>query len=160
MQMVPTLGEALLAVRQGALPNIDASNCWWANVSDDGTCFTGVKRHKDGQEFFYKYAFDASNPVSFTTGTYYVAVVSEGQVTDPAHAGPDFAIQGDYVGTAPYKGVDVKGKTIVVLVGDPPVPAPNDPSKLDAATFGGRAMTYYGRWSYKYETGAKLGAAP
>jgi len=58
-----------------------------------------------------------------------------------------------------FKGVDVKGKTIVVLVGDPPVPDPSDPSKLDPKTFGGRAMTYYGRWSYKYETGAKLGAA-
>ncbi len=58
-----------------------------------------------------------------------------------------------------FKGLDVKGKTLVVLVGDPPVPDPNDPGKLDPNTFGGRAMTYYGRWSYKYETGAKLGAA-
>lgn len=58
-----------------------------------------------------------------------------------------------------YKGIDLKGKTMVVLVGDPPVPDPADPTKLDPATFGGRAMTYYGRWSYKYEMGQKLGAA-
>jgi Zn-dependent M28 family amino/carboxypeptidase len=58
-----------------------------------------------------------------------------------------------------YKGLDLKGKTLVVLIGDPPVPDPKDPSKLDPAVFGGRAMTYYGRWSYKYEMGAKLGAA-
>jgi len=58
-----------------------------------------------------------------------------------------------------YKGTDLKGKTMVVLVGDPPVPDPNDPDKLDPGTFGGRAMTYYGRWTYKYEMGAKVGAA-
>lgn len=58
-----------------------------------------------------------------------------------------------------YKGVNLKGKTLVMLVGDPPVPDPADPSKLDDKVFGGRAMTYYGRWTYKYEIGAKLGAA-
>ena len=58
-----------------------------------------------------------------------------------------------------YKGVDLKGKTMVVLVGDPPVPDPANPVELDPKTFGGRAMTYYGRWTYKYEMGAKMGAA-
>jgi Zn-dependent M28 family amino/carboxypeptidase len=58
-----------------------------------------------------------------------------------------------------YKGADLRGKTMVVLVGDPPLPDPNDPARLDPAAFGGRAMTYYGRWTYKYEIGAKLGAA-
>jgi Zn-dependent M28 family amino/carboxypeptidase len=58
-----------------------------------------------------------------------------------------------------YKGADVKGKLLVVLVNDPPVPDPRDPAKLDEAVFGGRAMTYYGRWTYKYDIGARLGAA-
>jgi len=58
-----------------------------------------------------------------------------------------------------YKGVDLKGKTLVMLVNDPPVPDPNNPSELDAKTFGGKAMTYYGRWTYKYEIGAQKGAA-
>jgi Zn-dependent M28 family amino/carboxypeptidase len=58
-----------------------------------------------------------------------------------------------------YKGVDVKGKTIVMLVNDPPVPDPKDPSKLDEKMFKGRAMTYYGRWTYKYEIAAEKGAA-
>ena len=58
-----------------------------------------------------------------------------------------------------YKGVDVKGKTLVMLVNDPPVPDPASPAELDAKTFGGRAMTYYGRWTYKYEIGAEKGAA-
>ena len=58
-----------------------------------------------------------------------------------------------------FKDADVKGKTIVVLVNDPPVPDPADRSKLDAKTFGGEAMTYYGRWTYKFEQGARKGAA-
>jgi Zn-dependent M28 family amino/carboxypeptidase len=58
-----------------------------------------------------------------------------------------------------YKGIDLKGKTMLVLVGDPPVPDPADPTRLDPKTFGGRAMTYYGRWTYKYEMGQKMGAA-
>ena len=58
-----------------------------------------------------------------------------------------------------YKGLDVKGKTLVMLVSDPPVPDPSNPSELDPKTFGGKAMTYYGRWTYKYEIGAQKGAA-
>jgi Zn-dependent M28 family amino/carboxypeptidase len=58
-----------------------------------------------------------------------------------------------------YKGVDVKGKTIVMLVNDPQVPDPKDPSKLDPGMFKGRAMTYYGRWTYKYEIASEKGAA-
>ena len=58
-----------------------------------------------------------------------------------------------------FKGVDVKGKTIIVLVNDPAVPDPSDPQKLDPKTFGGDAMTYYGRWTYKFEEGARKGAA-
>ncbi len=58
-----------------------------------------------------------------------------------------------------YKGVDLKGKTLVMLVNDPPVPDPSNASELDAKTFGGKAMTYYGRWTYKYEIGAQKGAA-
>src|SRR6185436_18234608 len=42
---------------------------------------------------------------------------------------------------------------------DPPVPDPSNPSELDAKTFGGKAMTYYGRWTYKFEIAAEKGAA-
>ena len=58
-----------------------------------------------------------------------------------------------------YKSVDVKGKTIVMLVNDPPVPDGTNPRELDPKVFGGQAMTYYGRWTYKYEKAAELGAA-
>ena len=58
-----------------------------------------------------------------------------------------------------YKGLDVRGKTLLMLVNDPPVPDPKDPSKLDPSVFKGRAMTYYGRWTYKYEIASEKGAA-
>ena len=57
-----------------------------------------------------------------------------------------------------YKGVDVKGKTILMLVNDPPVRAAGD-TALDSTMFKGRAMTYYGRWTYKYEIATQKGAA-
>ncbi len=52
-----------------------------------------------------------------------------------------------------YAGVDVKGKTVVILV--------NDPGFVngDPKFFKGKAMTYYGRWTYKYEEAARQGAA-
>jgi Zn-dependent M28 family amino/carboxypeptidase len=58
-----------------------------------------------------------------------------------------------------FKSTDVKGKTIVVLVNDPQVPNPANPSELDPKLFNGKAMTYYGRWTYKFEEGARKGAA-
>jgi Zn-dependent M28 family amino/carboxypeptidase len=58
-----------------------------------------------------------------------------------------------------FKDVDVKGKTIVVLVNDPQIPSASDPSQLDPSMFNGKAMTYYGRWTYKFEEGARRGAA-
>ena len=49
-----------------------------------------------------------------------------------------------------YKDVDVKGKVLLVIV--------NEPQSQDEAFFKGKAMTYYGRWTYKYEEAARKGA--
>ncbi len=49
-----------------------------------------------------------------------------------------------------YEGLDCKGKILVMLVGDPPA--------ADPSLFGGPAMTYYGRWSYKFDKARELGA--
>jgi Zn-dependent M28 family amino/carboxypeptidase len=49
-----------------------------------------------------------------------------------------------------YKGVDVKGKVLLMLVNEPPSDNPN--------FFKGKALTYYGRWTYKYEEAARMGA--
>jgi Zn-dependent M28 family amino/carboxypeptidase len=57
-----------------------------------------------------------------------------------------------------YKGMDVRGKVLLMLVNDPAVPDPKNPAKLDQKMFKGRAMTYYGRWTYKYEIAAEKGA--
>src|SRR5256886_7491199 len=58
-----------------------------------------------------------------------------------------------------YKDVDVRGKTILMFINDPAIPDPKDPSKLDDKMFKGKAMTYYGRWTYKYKIAAQKGAA-
>jgi Zn-dependent M28 family amino/carboxypeptidase len=58
-----------------------------------------------------------------------------------------------------YKDVDVRGKVLLMLVNDPAVPDPKNPAKLDDKMFKGRAMTYYGRWTYKFEIAAEKGAA-
>ncbi|MEZ5418268.1 MAG: M20/M25/M40 family metallo-hydrolase [Vicinamibacterales bacterium] len=52
-----------------------------------------------------------------------------------------------------YAGVDVKGKWVLVMVNDPPATAD------EPALFGGKALTYYGRWTYKFEEAARQGAA-
>ena len=53
-----------------------------------------------------------------------------------------------------YAGIDVRGKTVIILVNDP-----DWQTQGLTGTFGGRAMTYYGRWTYKFEEAARQGAA-
>ncbi|WP_037504852.1 M28 family metallopeptidase [Sphingomonas astaxanthinifaciens] len=55
-----------------------------------------------------------------------------------------------------FKGQDLRGKILVVFINDPDFDGPIGDGGPD---FGGKAMTYYGRWTYKYEQAAKLGAA-
>ena len=62
-----------------------------------------------------------------------------------------YGVEAPEYGWDDYKGIDVSGKTLVMLVNDPPLP--------DSTQFGGKAMTYYGRWTYKYEQGMKHKAA-
>lgn len=87
------------------------------------------------------------------------------RVTDTASIENSDLVFVGYGVTAPeynwddFKGMDLKGKTLVVLVNDPQVTDASDPSKLDPNVFNGQAMTYYGRWTYKYEKAAELGAA-
>jgi Zn-dependent M28 family amino/carboxypeptidase len=55
-----------------------------------------------------------------------------------------------------FKGIDLKGKVAVFLVNDPDFEA--EEGEAVAGRFGGRAMTYYGRWTYKFEEAARRGA--
>jgi Zn-dependent M28 family amino/carboxypeptidase len=78
------------------------------------------------------------------------------RVTDTASVDAEMVFVG-YGVTAPefqwddFKDADVKGKVLVILINDPPVE--------DENLFGGKAMTYYGRWTYKFEKAAEVGAA-
>lgn len=93
----------------------------------------------------------------------YIAVtrrlVPEVKVEDSEMVFVGYGVVAPEYGWDDYKGVDVRGKTIVMLVNDPAIPDPRDPSKLDEKMFKGKAMTYYGRWTYKYEIAAEKGAA-
>jgi Zn-dependent M28 family amino/carboxypeptidase len=70
-----------------------------------------------------------------------------------------YGVTAPELGWDDYKGLDVHGKTVVMLINDPAVPDPSNPSKLDPNAFKGDAMTYYGRWTYKYEEASRHGAA-
>ena len=85
-------------------------------------------------------------------------VVWPGSATDASSARGELVFVG-YGAVAPeykwddFKNADVRGKILLVLVNDPPAPA-SEPN-----LFGGKAMTYYGRWTYKYEEAERRGAA-
>lgn len=64
-----------------------------------------------------------------------------------------FGIVAPEYGWNDFEGIDVKGKTVVVLINDPGL------YTGDTTLFKGREMTYYGRWTYKYEEAARQGAA-
>jgi len=93
----------------------------------------------------------------------YVAVsrrfVPESKVENSDMVFVGYGVVAPEYGWDDYKGLDVRGKTIVMLINDPQVPDSADPKKLDDKMFKGKAMTYYGRWTYKYEIAAQKGAA-
>lgn len=64
-----------------------------------------------------------------------------------------YGVNAPELGWNDYEGLDVKGKTVVMLINDPGFHVG------DESLFGGRRMTYYGRWTYKYEEAARQGAA-
>ena len=81
------------------------------------------------------------------------AGVSRSQVTEDFDADAVFlghGITAPEFGWDDYKDVDVKGKVVVVFTNEPP--------STDPKFFGGKALTYYGRWTYKYEEATRRGA--
>ncbi len=106
-------------------------------------------------------AFDrdgAATPLGFATDIY----VSTLQPNDRAVvAGAPMVFVGYGIdaperGWDDYKGVDLKGKVAVFLINDPDFEA--KPGEPVAGKFGGRTMTYYGRWTYKFEEAKRRGA--
>jgi Zn-dependent M28 family amino/carboxypeptidase len=64
-----------------------------------------------------------------------------------------YGVSAPEIGWDDYEGIDVKGKTVIVLINDPGF------IRKDPELFKGLAMTYYGRWTYKFEEAARRGAA-
>ncbi|PXW75875.1 Zn-dependent M28 family amino/carboxypeptidase [Blastomonas natatoria] len=85
-------------------------------------------------------------------GTYREAPTIDIANSDVVFVG--YGINAPEKGWNDYAGLDVKGKTVIILVNDPDYDSPD----LNG-DFGGKAMTYYGRWTYKYEEAARQGAA-
>jgi len=70
-----------------------------------------------------------------------------------------YGVEASEYGWDDFKDADLSGRTLVMLVNDPQIPDPEDPSRLDPKFFKGKEMTYYGRWTYKLEIAARKGAA-
>lgn len=103
-----------------------------------------------------------SRQIPFSFPTDYVALARTENPTVDVNAELVFVgygVDAPEYGWNDYKNVDVKGKVIVMLINDPAVPDPADSTKLDSTMFKGNAMTYYGRWTYKYEVASAKGAA-
>jgi Zn-dependent M28 family amino/carboxypeptidase len=100
----------------------------------------------------------ASGKASATLHQSEDVVVWAGSAVPESKASGELVFVG-YGATAPeyrwddFKNADVKGKVLLVLVNDPPAPA------SEPKLFGGKAMTYYGRWTYKFEEAERRGAA-
>jgi Zn-dependent M28 family amino/carboxypeptidase len=98
-----------------------------------------------------------NSPLTFHSGTDFVAFTEQEQQEIDLKNSP--LVFAGYGVVAPeyhwndYAGLDVKGKTVVVLVNDPGF------KSGDPKLFKGDTMTYYGRWTYKYEEAARQGAA-
>jgi Zn-dependent M28 family amino/carboxypeptidase len=96
-------------------------------------------------------------PLAFAYKNEFVAqtqrVVEETQLADSEVVFAGYGIVAPEYNWNDYEGLDVRGKTVVVLVNDPGY------ATQDPALFSGRTMTYYGRWTYKYEEAARQGAA-
>ncbi len=88
----------------------------------------------------------------FVVGTYRQSETIGIKDSDVVFVG--FGINAPERGWNDYAGIDVKGKTVIILINDPDY----EMKSLDGP-FGGRAMTYYGRWTYKFEEAARQGAA-
>ncbi|MCO4321379.1 M28 family metallopeptidase [Aliidiomarina quisquiliarum] len=87
----------------------------------------------------------------FTARTQHIQSVIELQNSDVVFVG--YGINAPEYQWNDFENVDVKGKTVIVLVNDPGFATQDD------SLFTGNAMTYYGRWTYKYEEAARQGAA-
>lgn len=98
-----------------------------------------------------------NSPVTLASNNDYVAYtdqpVESVSLNDSEVVFAGYGVVAPEYGWNDYEGLDVKGKTVIVLVNDPGF------GSGDSTLFKGEQMTYYGRWTYKYEEAARQGAA-
>ena len=117
------------------------------NAIPEKTTMSLVPKRPEGQIGIMLYSYDLKYGDDYT--------VSNRTLTPTVDIDAPIVFVG-YGVTAPefnwndYANIDVKGKVILCIVGDPPSTDPN--------FFGGDALTYYGRWTYKFEQAARMGA--
>ena len=101
--------------------------------------------HKDGSNTTLAYK---ENAMVFTSRSAASSAIKDSELVFVGYG----VVAPEY-GWNDYDGIDMKGKTAVILVNDPGFRSP------DGDLFKGNTMTYYGRWTYKYEEAARQGAA-
>lgn len=109
--------------------------------TDPSTRLT-IKSSKGDETFAFGDQFVAGTDLEETSVTVISELVFVG-----------YGIQAPEYNWDDYKGLDVRGRVLLMFVNDPPATA------AEPNLFGGRALTYYGRWTYKYEEAARRGAA-
>ena len=125
---------------------------------DDGTFFQTVPMTETTADPSTVLRLDVGgSPAELKFGTDMVIGTRTGEpevkVADSELVFVGYGVDAPERGWNDYAGVDVKGKTVVILVNDPGFHG------KDASLFEGERMTYYGRWTYKFEEAARKGAA-
>jgi Zn-dependent M28 family amino/carboxypeptidase len=161
---------------EGRAPGTHGEELTVKYLTDRFTAF-GLKPGNPDGTYIQKVPLIGSTPqarVSFTAGERNIEPAEEDFLARSSRFVPQVDLRNSemvFVGygvVAPeygwddFKDVDVRGKTVVMLINDPQIPDPQnpeDPTKLDESLFKGRAMTYYGRWTYKFEIASAKGAA-
>ena len=126
-------------------------------AGDNGTYFQSVPLfavHTDEEKTRFALAPATGQPVDLAYGTEIVSKDQTGQSSadiDAPIVFVGYGIDAPEYNWDDYAGVDVKGKVALVIVSEPP--------SNDENFFKGEALTYYGRWTYKYEEASRRGAA-
>ncbi len=125
-ELEPVIGEAMMSIRKGALPNSEASGY----SSDDAYYRYGVKRQKDGREWFYKLPWYDTRPGA--PGTYYIGVGAEGTG----------AYSSSYIGQGP-SGFRLTTRGPIPVEGDTGIVVESTPHIFDEQTLAWGEHKYY-----------------